>query len=247
VATLLDAMEILLEPKPGGEEAFRNLYRHYEEPALRAAMEDCGEFRRLEESGYQDALRSRHGHLRRYFPAFLKLPFHGEPGTKELLAGITLAREINQGKQTVVPLDAPVRFVPSAWRAALKHSDGAIDKRLGEISLSLAVRDVLRSGDLYLPQSRHHVSFSNLIYDEQRWEPLKAANAALVNYHHQLPLRTVWGEGLISSSDGQRFGIQQSSLLASFYSAGGSYKSSCHHRRPAPGGCDRRPRRHKIR
>lgn len=371
VATLLDAMEILLESKPSGEEAFRNLYRHYEEPTLRAAMEDCREFRRLEESGYQDALRSRYSHLRRYFPAFLKLPFQGEPGTKELLAGITLAREINEGKQTVVPLDAPVGFVPAAWRAALKHSDGTIDKRLWEISLSLAVRDALRSGDLYLPQSRHHVSFSNLIYDEQRWgqdrqgayeqlslfhegdqvvdhlmkefeevagqtergmsnntfasihngqlklkrrdalevsdrvkklrrlidsglprvriedllrdvdtwcgftrefrplggyeprsgnlhstllaaliahganlgiaamgqsapgitvdmlqhltrwllrdETLKAANAALVNYHHQLPLSAVWGEGLISSSDGQRFGIQQSSLLASFY------------------------------
>jgi hypothetical protein len=54
-----------------------------------------------------------------------------------------------------------------------------------------------------------------------RWllrdETLKAANAALVNYHHQLPLSAVWGQGQISSSDGQRFGIQQSSLLASFY------------------------------
>ena len=38
------------------------------------------------------------------------------------------------------------------------------------ISLALAVRDALRSGDLYLPDSRHHVSFSNLIYNEQLWE-----------------------------------------------------------------------------
>jgi hypothetical protein len=33
----------------------------------------------------------------------------------------------------------------------------------------LAVRDALRSGDLYLPDSRHHISFSNLIYNEQLW------------------------------------------------------------------------------
>jgi TnpA family transposase len=371
VATLLEAMDILLESKPGGEDAFRNLYRHVEESALRAAMEDCREFKRLEESGYQEELRSRYSHLRRYFPTFLKLPFQGEPGTKELLDGISIAREINEGKMTTLPLDAPVEFVPAAWRAALRNGDGAIDKRLWEISLSLAVRDALRSGDLYLPESRHHVSFSNLIYDEQRWEQdrqgayeqlslfhegdqvvdhlmkefdevagqtergmstnpfasihneqlklkrrdalevparvkelrrlidsglprvriedllrdvdawcgftrefrplggyeprsgnlhgtllaaliahgtnlgiaamgqsapgitvdmlqhltrwllrdetLKAANAALVNYHHQLPLSAVWGQGLISSSDGQRFGIQQSSLLASFY------------------------------
>ena len=82
VATLLEAMEILLDSQPSGEEAFRNLYRQVEEPALRAAMEDCREFKRLEESGYQEELRSRYSHLRRYFPAFLKLPFKGEPGTK---------------------------------------------------------------------------------------------------------------------------------------------------------------------
>ena len=45
-------MEILLDSNPGGEQAFRNLYRWVEEPALRAAMEDCREFKRLEESGY---------------------------------------------------------------------------------------------------------------------------------------------------------------------------------------------------
>ncbi|MBV8176642.1 MAG: Tn3 family transposase [Verrucomicrobia bacterium] len=50
-----------------------------------------------------------------------------------------------------------------------------------------------------------------------REDTVKAANAALVNVHHQLPISRVWGEGIASSSDGQRFGIQQSSLLASYY------------------------------
>jgi mRNA-degrading endonuclease toxin of MazEF toxin-antitoxin module len=50
-----------------------------------------------------------------------------------------------------------------------------------------------------------------------REDTIKAANAALINFHHQLPISRVWGEGVASSSDGQRFGIQQSSLLASYY------------------------------
>src|SRR5262249_48464472 len=58
----------------------------------------------------------------------------------------------------------------------------------------------------------HHVSRWFL-----RQETLKAANRVLVDYHHQLPLSSVWGEGLASSSDGQRFGVQASSLLSSFY------------------------------
>jgi hypothetical protein len=50
-----------------------------------------------------------------------------------------------------------------------------------------------------------------------REDTIKAANAVLVNFHHQLPISRVLGEGIASSSDGQRFGIQQSSLLASYY------------------------------
>lgn len=46
---------------------------------------------------------------------------------------------------------------------------------------------------------------------------LKAANTALVNFHHRLPLSALWGGGVASSSDGQRFSVQTSSLLASFY------------------------------
>jgi TnpA family transposase len=50
-----------------------------------------------------------------------------------------------------------------------------------------------------------------------REETLQAANTILVNYHHQLPLSAVWGDGSVSSSDGQRFGLQASSLLGSLY------------------------------
>jgi len=38
-----------------------------------------------------------------------------------------------------------------------------------------------------------------------------------VNHHHHLPPASIRGEGTTSSSDGQRYGMQASSLLASFY------------------------------
>ncbi len=54
-----------------------------------------------------------------------------------------------------------------------------------------------------------------------RWflgqDTLKAANRVLVDYHHGLPLAFTWGGGDTSSSDGQRFGVRESSLLAGFY------------------------------
>ena len=50
-----------------------------------------------------------------------------------------------------------------------------------------------------------------------RESTIRAANAVIVDYHHGMRLSKTWGDGTSSSSDGQRFGVQQSSLLATFY------------------------------
>jgi TnpA family transposase len=372
IETVLSAMEILLERRT--DDPLIALYRQIDESTLRAALENCREFEHLEDHGFQDELRARYPGLRRYFPAFLELPFRAERGAESLLAVIELARELNRDHTRNLPPDAPDDFVPPSWRLSLyrdKNKTGHADRRLWELALAVAIRDALRSGGFYLPESRHHVSFSNLIYNERRWaedrtsayaqlslfkeqdamiaaltgqfdevarvaadglnknpfacvvdgrlklhtrdalpisaevkalrglvesslprvriedllrevdaethftrafrplggyEPrservypallaaliahgtnlgiaamgqsaegitvdtlqhvtrwflredtIKAANAALIHFHHQLPISRIWGEGIVSSSDGQRFGIQQSSLLASYY------------------------------
>jgi hypothetical protein len=62
---------------------------------------------------------------------------------------------------------------------------------------------------------------ADMLQEMSQWclreDTLKAANAILVNFHHHLPLSAVWGDGTVSSSDGQRFGLQASSLLGSLY------------------------------
>ncbi|MGI0484928.1 Tn3 family transposase [Pantanalinema rosaneae CENA516] len=59
---------------------------------------------------------------------------------------------------------------------------------------------------------------ANLGYRQLSWcntwyirdETLRNANTALVNYHYQLPLSRLWGGGMLSSSDGQRFPVRGS-------------------------------------
>lgn len=48
-----------------------------------------------------------------------------------------------------------------------------------------------------------------------REETLKAAHTILVDYHHTLELRSVWGQGLTSSSDGQCCALHADSLVGS--------------------------------
>ena len=369
--TVLRAMEILLDPERPPETVIPELYLELDKSDLRQAVGTCRTLQRLEQRGYIQELLGRHSHLKQYLPTFLELPFQAEPGMAGLLDAVTMARQLHAGEIRSLPPHAPIQFVPAAWRPALRKQDGQLDARLWEIGLAFALRDALRAGDLYLPQSRHHVSFSNLVYQENRWaeereqaytklglpadpaeglgrlvhefhtvaeaanrgfpdnefaairdgklklkrkdalevpdqvhelrrtiethlprarieelllevdswchftralrplgeyrprseeryitllaaliahgtnlgiavmgqstegitvdmlqhvserclrpETLKEANKVLVDYHHALELSAVWGDGSASSSDGQRFGIQASSLLASFY------------------------------
>ena len=52
----------------------------------------------------------------------------------------------------------------------MARPDGTLDRRTWELGLAGAVRDGLRSGDVYLPASRRHVSFAHLVYDPTRWQ-----------------------------------------------------------------------------
>jgi TnpA family transposase len=76
---------------------------------------------------------------------------------------------------------------------------------LGVVAMSASVKGMT------VDRLRH------VLHDYVREETLNAANAEMVNFHHQLPLSALHGTGTLSSSDAQRFGIRASSLLATYY------------------------------
>jgi TnpA family transposase len=69
---------------------------------------------------------------------------------------------------------------------------------------NLELKQLAKSGEL----SYAHLSWCNTWYI--RDETLRAANTALVNYHYRQPLSQLWGGGMLSSSDGQRFPVKGS-------------------------------------
>ena len=62
---------------------------------------------------------------------------------------------------------------------------------------------------------------TNMLQHVSHWflreSTLKEANALLIKHHQSMPLTMSWGDGTRSSSDGQRFGMQKSALIGSFY------------------------------
>ena len=166
---IVAAVEFLLDPSRSRETTLAELCRQVNEEELQAALVSCRAFQHLEERGFLDEICSHYSYLRRYFPALFELPFEAEPGSRSLLEALAIVRRLDREELRTLPMSTPVDFVPPAWRKFLLRGDGLLDRRAWEIALGFALRDALRSGDIYLPESRRHVSFWNLVYDERQW------------------------------------------------------------------------------
>lgn len=169
--TLLGAVDVLLDADR--DAPVSRLYETVAEAELRGAAADCRAFARLEERGLVDELAARYGDLRKYLPAFLRLPLAAAAGSKALLAAVEIARRLDAGASETLLDDAPRHFVPAAWRKVACPAGQRPRRALWEIALAFAVRDALRSGDLFLAASRRHVAFWNLVMSEQQWAEAK--------------------------------------------------------------------------
>ena len=181
--TLLDAVDVMLDTDRGAP--ISRLYETITEAALRGAATDCRTFARLEERGLVDELAARYADLRRYLPAFLRLPFEAAAGSETLLAAIEVTRKLDSGTSEALLDDAPRHFVPAAWRKMACPVGQRPRRALWETALAFAVRDALRSGDLFLAASRRHVSFWNLLMDEQQWAEAKGDVYACLPVPHR--------------------------------------------------------------
>ncbi len=87
---------------------------------------------------------------------------------------IDTVRKLDAGELKQPPPRVATDFVPRELRRALTNKTGAINRNAWEMGLAFAIKDALRSGDLYLPQSKQHVSFWDLTLDNAHWQEVKA-------------------------------------------------------------------------
>ena len=152
------------------EVPLQKLFDQISPDTIRAAIQDCEAFESLQAYGYINRLRSRYTNFRRYFPRFIQLNFRAEPAGQAILEGIKVLRKLDSGELKALPDGVECSFVPEKFQKRLYANPTGIDRRTWEICLALALRDALRAGDIYLPESRRHVSFWELCYDRSAWQ-----------------------------------------------------------------------------
>ena len=161
-----------------------------EEKRLRESIQTFYQFQHLEERGYGDLLLARYPSLRKYFADFIQLPFAVEQGSSDLMTSIELIRRLDKGGLKKLPKDAPTAFIPKELRRALKDKDGNINRNAWEMGIAFAIKDTFRSGDLYLPKSKQHVSFWDMMLKNAFWQENKDAAYSGLNLPRQNDIKS---------------------------------------------------------
>jgi len=169
---MLKTVEFLMSHAENKSITMSQVYNHVNERHLKSAIEDCYIYKRLEERGFSDTLCARYSTLRRYFSRFVQLPFQNEHGNQSLIKAINIIRNLDQGDLKKIPQNTNIKFVLNELQSVLKTND-IINRSPFEMGVAIAIKDALRSGDLYLPESKKHVSFWNLVYGESEWNSKK--------------------------------------------------------------------------
>ncbi len=170
VDIMLFVGQILLQHPENELLDLQEFFERVTKKSLNLSIQDLKKFKEIDEKGYGGILLSRYSSLRRYFPSFISLPFAAHKGSEQLMKSIEILRSLNSSRARNLPEGTPTCFVPKELKQLLVDERGKIRKSTWEMSLALAIREALRSGDIYIPQSKHHVSFWELILKEDQWE-----------------------------------------------------------------------------
>lgn len=173
IDTVLDAVSVFMDWPENEPLKKEMIWKKIGRGKLQESVDSLHAYKRLEERGYGDILLARYPSLRKYFSDFIHLPFAIEPGNEILLEAIEIIRKLDSGMMKSIPKNAPTSFVPRELIRTLKDKDGKINRNAWEMGLALSMKDSLRSGDLYLPQSKQHVSFWDLILSDSSWSENK--------------------------------------------------------------------------
>lgn len=103
-----------------------------------------------------DFVTDGYARFRRYAPRFLDtLEFRGNGTAEPLLDAIAMMRRINHSGGNALPVNVALAFARPKWRRRI-CGDGRPDRQAWEIGLLFEIRNALRSGDLWLAESRRY-------------------------------------------------------------------------------------------
>ena len=183
-ALLDEILDIVLDSDVDDEQVGPRLRERVGMDRMRAARAAWPE-RLPRDHGHLAMMDASMSYLRQFAPDVLKaIRFAGGPGTDELLAAVSILAELYATGARKVPDSAPTGFVPTRYAgylaAAQQAGDTTAYRHYWELCVLLGLRDGLRSGDIFVPDSRRYADPASFLLTPEQWEPQRIEFCHLV-------------------------------------------------------------------
>jgi TnpA family transposase/predicted DNA-binding protein YlxM (UPF0122 family) len=155
---------------------------------LDVIIDNCEKVEEFEIYGKSELAQRRYSYLTKFLQKFLDLKFKTAKGCEYLMRGIDIYRNYHKTKK--FSKKVPYGFMENPWKKALHKKSGGLNRKAWEIGLFFAVKKGLKSGNLYLPQSKYYRDFWAPLYNQKQWNKEKEQHYKELNAPEK-------GEGII--------------------------------------------------
>ena len=167
--TLQDIGQILLDQSIEDNSVRVKTFEYITPEDLKASLKETKQLIRPENDAYVDYFGKSYNRIRRFSSKFLStLKFQVRGNDLGLLTALNLVHEIHQGRRRKLPDDAPTEFIPEAWQPYVLEGEN-LNRRYYELAALWLLRQQLRSGDIYLAQSRRFSELETYFIPPKEW------------------------------------------------------------------------------
>jgi len=172
--TLRTVSQVILDDDVDDTDLRNALFTKVTRIELAAQLERLEEWVTGKHSHVFHLVVKRFSYLRQFAPALLRhLQFRSENDeSRSLLEAIHLLRQLNDENRRKLPEDAPIDFMPKNIQEMVVV-DGEVSKAAWECALLNAVRDEIKSGNIYAHQSKRFGRFDDFFIPEPEWHAMR--------------------------------------------------------------------------
>ena len=176
VLLLADLLDVLLDPEIPDAGVREAVWQKASPEQLQQALTLAAEIQRPEGDSHLDQLADRYRAVREFAPrALAALDLRARPDGQRLLSAVEVLIDLNARGVRRVPTDAPVDFVPRAWRPYVLPAGEGIDRRYWELCLLSELRGALRAGEIWVPGSRRYQDPERFLIPRNDWPAAREA------------------------------------------------------------------------
>ena len=166
--------QVLLDQGVSDEQVRDQIYQKVSPEKLKAALEESIRLLRPDDDNYFDFLANRYSYIRRFAPVlFSVFTFSSNVKSDPLLKAIELLRQLDLRNRRKVPDDAPKTFISPKWATYVFDEQGVLVRRYYEMCVLWELRRALRSGDIWLENSRRYANPESYLIPQEQWASLR--------------------------------------------------------------------------